>query len=82
MRQIVFALAAFSVMLINADFASAESCTQRAGECRGVAINVNQPGSQNKCIAEISRCIARCKQGQKWFVGPGSGRQWIVDRCE
>jgi hypothetical protein len=82
MRQIVFALAASIVMLISADFASADSCTQRAGECRGYAINVNQPGSQNKCSAEKGRCIARCKQGQKWFVGPGTGKQYIVDRCE
>jgi hypothetical protein len=79
MRKIVFALlGASAMMLINAEIASAISCSEQGSRCQGIAV---RPEKKTACVAEIMRCVARCKKGQAWFVGAGSGNRYPVDSC-
>ena len=68
--------------------AHAVSCTQQAGVCRNWAAGQGAQSASYaaKCNAEISRCVARCKTGNKIFIGvasgPGGGQPYPIDECK
>lgn len=77
MRRIAL-FAAVSVVIINANPASAMSCTDQGSKCLQLA---TRPEMKAVCMTEIGRCVARCKRGQMWFVGPVTGNQYPVSSC-
>lgn len=64
--------------------AHAVSCTQQGGECRAWANGQGPPSATYvaKCNAEVGRCIARCKAGQKVFIGVSAGLQYPITECK
>ena len=68
--------------------AHAVSCTQQAAKCRGWAAGQGPQAASYaaKCNAEISRCVARCKGGNKVFIGvyegAGGGQSYPIDQCK
>ncbi|MFO1109609.1 MAG: hypothetical protein U1E61_10535 [Bradyrhizobium sp.] len=68
--------------------AHAVSCTQQAASCRSWAAGQGPQAAAYaaKCNAEISRCVARCKGGNKVFIGvydgPGGGQSYPIDECK
>jgi hypothetical protein len=68
--------------------AHAVSCTQQAGKCRTWAAGQGAQAASYaaKCNAEISRCVARCKAGNKVFIGvyegAGGGQSYPIDECK
>lgn len=73
---IVAGLALFAAQAVQA-----KSCTDQAKECDSWA---SGPNSSYKpaCKKEIGACIARCKQGQKYFLGVAVGNQYPIDTCK
>jgi hypothetical protein len=65
--------------------ASARSCSEQGSECKGWAranlTGPQQTGGIAVCGAEVPKCIARCKSGQKYFVGIGGSNQYPIDTC-
>jgi hypothetical protein len=67
--------------------ASARSCSEQSGECKSWArSNVPDPARQAGaiaiCSAEIPICVARCKRGEKYFIGIGGSNQYPIDTCK
>ena len=67
--------------------ASARSCSEQGGECKSWArSNIPDPTSQRgaiaTCSAEIPKCVARCKGGEKYFVGIGGSNRYPIDTCK
>jgi hypothetical protein len=85
-------LAPAAVMPLVALFANssayAVSCTQQAASCRGWAAGQGSQAARYaaKCNAEIPQCIARCKAGNKVFIGvyegTGGGQPYPIDACK
>jgi hypothetical protein len=79
-----FALSAFFAV----SSAQAVSCTQQAGSCRTWAAGQGAQAAKYsaKCNAEIPRCVARCKAGNKVFIGvfegSGGGQSYPIDECK
>jgi hypothetical protein len=66
--------------------ASAVSCSQQSKACMDWAkTNIpdaaQQKGAIGTCRNEIPKCIARCKGGNKFFVGIGGSNQYPIDTC-
>lgn len=85
MKKLIAATAFASSIFLATTSAFAVSCTQQGGECRAWA---NGQGAQSAtykaaCNAEVGRCIARCKQGQKVFIGVSSSpQQYPITECK
>jgi hypothetical protein len=67
--------------------ASARSCSEQGSECKSWARSnvpdpARQPGAIAICNAEIPKCVARCKRGEKYFVGIGGSNQYPIDTCK
>jgi hypothetical protein len=74
------------VSLTSIETASARSCTEQGAECVGWAkANVPEAAKQGPAIAvcrgEIPKCKARCKAGEKYFVGIGGSSRYPIDTC-
>jgi hypothetical protein len=78
-----------SVALVSLPVASpaaAESCSARLPEC----ISSNRPANGSapgdaiikRCKQAIAECKARCKAGNKFYVGTMTGRQYPVTSCD
>jgi hypothetical protein len=86
-RPLAAAALAASVFLVSSS-AFAVSCTQQAAKCRGWAAGQGPQAASYaaKCNAEISRCVARCKTGNKVFIGvyegAGGGQSYPIDECK
>lgn len=84
MKKFIAAAAIASAFALSATSAFAVSCTQQGGACRAWA--QGQPSSASyvaACNAEVGRCIARCKAGNKVFVGVSSQpQQYPITDCK
>ena len=78
-------VAAASVALVST--AQARSCSEQGRLCKQWARdNLSQDplrmkSAQAVCAGEVGQCIARCNNGQKWFVGIGGSNQYAIDTC-
>jgi hypothetical protein len=80
-RMSVFkTVAIVGLLVIASTIANAKSCTDQGRECTAWA-NGNSPSSKPACSKEVSACIARCKQGQKYFIGISVGNLYPIDTC-
>jgi len=61
--------------------AYAVSCTQQGATCAAWATGPNA-SYKAACKTEIGACIARCKQGQKVFIGVAVGNSYPIDTCK
>ena len=76
-----FRLAAVAGMLfVTTTFADARSCTEQGRECASWAVGPNA-SYKAACSKEVGACKARCKQGQKYFLGVAVGNQYPIDTC-
>ena len=82
-----FALAATVVaasVLGLASSAFAVSCSQQGGQCRGWASGQGAQAANfvALCNTEVKSCIARCKTGEKYFLGVSSSpQQYPIKDC-
>jgi hypothetical protein len=60
---------------------AADSCSSWKQFCTSSSPTATTDDSTKKCTAAANECIARCKKGQKYFVGPFNGRLHPVDTC-
>jgi len=85
MKKLFAATALASSIFLASTSAFAVSCTQQGNECKAWANGQGAPAAsyRSACAAEVGRCIARCKQGQKVFVGVSSSpQQYPIDECK
>jgi hypothetical protein len=74
------------VGLASIETASARSCSEQGALCVGWA-KANLPDAARQspaitiCREEIPKCKARCKAGNKYFVGIGGSNQYPIDTC-
>lgn len=80
-RQIGLVILVASLALIASHAAQARSCTEQGKECDSWASGPNT-SYKPACKKEIGACIARCKQGQKYFLGVAVGNQYPIDTCK
>ena len=85
MRFFMFLLIGI-IGLASVETASARSCTEQGALCVGWAkANVPDAARQSAAMAicreEIPKCRARCKAGNKYFVGIGGSNQYPIDTC-
>jgi hypothetical protein len=87
-KKLIAVTALASSVFLASTSAFANSCSQQGAACKAWA---NGQGAQaasyrSACAGEVGRCISRCKQGQKFFVGvsngPGGGQQYPIDGCK
>ena len=78
--QIFLVVAILGFFLVNAP-AHAVSCTQQGATCAAWATG-QYASYKDKCKQEISACIARCKQGSKFYLGVLVGNQYPIDACK
>jgi hypothetical protein len=69
---------------LSSTSAFAVSCTQQGGECRSWAAGQGAQAAMfaAKCNTEIKTCIARCKAGNKVFIGVSQGLQYPISDCK
>lgn len=85
MKKLLMASTIATSVLFASTSAYAVSCSQQGNECKGWATG---QGGQSAtyvaaCKAEVGRCIARCKQGQKVFIGVSSSpQQYPITECK
>lgn len=66
----------------------AVSCTQQGGTCKTWASGQGADAAKYaaKCSSEVKACIARCKAGNKVFIGvysgAGGGQNYPIDECK
>ena len=72
--------AAIGVLFMTTTFADARSCTEQGRECAAWAVGPNA-SYKAACAKEVGACKARCKQGQKYFLGVAVGNQYPIDTC-
>ena len=58
----------------------AKSCTEQGRECASWAVG-QYTSYKGACAKEVGACKARCKQGQKYFLGVLVGNQYPIDTC-
>jgi hypothetical protein len=73
-----------ALISLTSTSAFAVSCTQQGGECRGWATGQGAQAAMftAKCNAEVKTCIARCKAGNKVFIGVSQGLQYPITECK
>lgn len=81
MRSMILALFIVAAASMSA---FANSCTSQGGECRGWAAGQGAQAASfsAKCNAEVRSCIARCKAGNKVFIGASQGLQYPITECK
>ena len=69
---------------LSSTSAFAVSCTQQGGECRGWATGQGAQAAmfEARCNTEVKTCIARCKAGNKVFIGVSQGLQYPISECK
>jgi len=72
--------------LASIETAAARSCSEQGTECIGwVKANVPDAARQSSeiaiCRAEVPKCKARCKAGEKYFVGTQGSNRYPIDTC-
>lgn len=89
MNKLIASVASISLAtLVAISSAHAVSCTQQAAKCREWAAGQGSQAARYaaKCNAEIPQCVARCKGGNKVFVGvyegTGGGQPYPIDACK
>ena len=73
-------LAAVGMLSTLSTFAQAKSCTEQGRECTAWAVG-QYTSYKGACLKEVGTCKARCKQGQKYFIGVLVGNQYPIDTC-
>jgi hypothetical protein len=73
-------LAAVATLVMTSTFADARSCTEQGRECNTWAVG-QYSSYKGACSKEVGACKARCKQGQKYFLGVLVGNQYPIDTC-
>jgi hypothetical protein len=77
----IFRLAiAVGLLFMTTVFAEARSCTEQGRECAAWATGPNA-SYKAACSKEVGMCKARCKAGQKYFLGVAVGNQYPIDTC-
>ena len=71
---------AVGMLFMSTTFADARSCTEQGRECAGWAVG-QYASYKGACSKEVGACKARCKQGQKYFLGVLVGNQYPIDTC-
>ena len=73
-----------AIISLTSTSAFAVSCTQQGGECRSWAAGQGAQASMfaAKCNAEVKTCIARCKSGNKVFIGVSQGLHYPISECK
>jgi hypothetical protein len=78
-RSLAF-LAAVGMLSMTSTFALAKSCTEQGHECTAWAVG-QYSSYKGACSKEVGACKARCKQGQKYFLGVLVGNLYPIDTC-
>ena len=73
-------IAAVGMLLMTSTLADARSCTEQGRECTAWATG-QFSSYKAACLKEVGACKARCKQGQKFFLGVYVGNQYPIDTC-
>ena len=73
-------MAAVGMLSMASTFAHAKSCTEQGRECNSWAVG-QYASYKGACSKEVGVCKARCKQGQKYFLGVLVGNQYPIDTC-
>jgi hypothetical protein len=73
-------LAAIGMLSMTSTFAHAKSCTEQGRECTAWAVG-QYSSYKGACSTEVGACKARCKQGQKYFLGVLVGNLYPIDTC-
>jgi hypothetical protein len=73
-------MTAVGMLFASSTFAHAKSCTEQGQECNSWA-NGQYSSYKGACSKEVGACKARCKQGQKYFIGVLVGNQYPIDTC-
>lgn len=91
MNKLIAPVAGLALSAVVAvSVAQARSCSEQGQGCQSW-VRTNVPAASQatyigKCRAEVGRCIARCKGGNKFFVGvyegAGGGQQYPIDECK
>lgn len=88
MKKLIAPVAWLAFAFFAVSSAHAVSCTQQAGKCRTWAAGQGAQAASYaaKCNAEIPRCVARCKAGNKVFIGvyegAGGGQSYPIEECK
>ncbi len=85
MKNLIAAAVFGAALSITSTSAFAVSCTQQGQECKGWAAGQGAQAASfsAKCSAEVGRCKARCKQGNKVFIGVSSSPQnYPISDCK
>jgi hypothetical protein len=83
MRTVKFFVALSTLSLfasISISPALAVSCTEQGRTCAAWAVGPNA-SYKAACSKEVGACKARCKKGQKFFLGVAVGNQYPIDTC-
>jgi hypothetical protein len=75
-----YLIAAALMLTVTSTAANAKSCTEQGRECAAWAAGPNA-SYKPACAKEVNACKARCKQGQKFFIGVAVGNQYPIDTC-
>lgn len=73
-------VAAVGMLFTISTSAHAKSCTEQGRECANWAVG-QYASYKGACSKEVGACKARCKQGQKYFLGVHVGNQYPIDTC-
>jgi hypothetical protein len=82
---VLYAAALLTSSTVSAD---ARSCTEQGRACASWASNnIMDPGERKYAIdlcvgPRTTDCIARCKQGQKYFVGITGTQNYPIQTCQ
>ena len=60
--------------------AFAVSCTEQGNTCKAWAVG-QYATYKGKCAQEVGACKARCKKGNKVFIGVLVGNSYPIDTC-
>jgi hypothetical protein len=84
MKKLIAATALALATFLATTSAFAVSCTQQGGECRAWAGGQGAQSAMfvSRCNAEVKSCIARCKGGNKVFIGVSVGLQYPITECK
>jgi hypothetical protein len=77
----IIAVTILSTVLAGAPAPAADSCSMWKQTCIASGPATDTPGNVRKCTDAAKVCLADCKKGQKYFVGPFNGQHHPVDSC-
>lgn len=80
-----FVIALVLALCVGGSTAQARSCTEQSSVCKSWAesnLDASRAADAKKvCASEVPKCIARCKAGEKYFLGIGGSTQYPIDAC-